>query len=72
MTRPTQRKVPMQVLSFGPPRTATVSTQKALERLLDAPVYHGYIAADNIPRGKYWLHPVEAKYEGKGKQYGRK
>lgn len=89
MTGSSQRKVPMQVLSFGPPRTATVSMQKALERLLEAPVYHGYIAADNMyvhleirrditllitpsPRGKFWLHPVLAKYEGKGSQHTRK
>ena len=44
---------------------------EALRILLDADVYHGYHLLENKPPGKFWLNCVEAKWDGKGKVYGR-
>ena len=66
-----KRKVPMEVLNLGLSRTGTRSMHDALKILGYDKVYHGYEIMYNNPPGKYWLNCVEAKYEGKGKVYGR-
>lgn len=61
----------MQVLCFGHSRTGTLSLMAALQQLGYTP-YHMTIAMDYPSRDlPLWIEALEAKYEGKGKPWGK-
>lgn len=67
----TTRKVPMQVLSLGLPRTGTASMQSALQILGYNDTAHGFDMISRPGIGGPWMEAVDAKFLGKGKPYGR-
>ncbi|KAJ5525143.1 hypothetical protein N7494_011793 [Penicillium frequentans] len=67
------REVPMKVIMLGFPRTGTVSLTNALKFLGFQHAYHGRDALTINPRDcELWWEALQAKYEGKGKEFGRK
>ncbi|KAJ5851471.1 uncharacterized protein N7529_010856 [Penicillium soppii] len=67
------REVPMKVIMLGFPRTGTVSLTCALKVLGFNNAYHGRDALTFNPRDcELWWKALQAKYEGKGKEFGRK
>ncbi|KAJ5785498.1 uncharacterized protein N7503_010710 [Penicillium pulvis] len=67
------REVPMKVIMLGFPRTGTVSLTSALKFLGFQHAYHGRDALTINPRDcELWWEALQAKYEGKGKEFGRK
>ncbi|GAB7323398.1 hypothetical protein MBLNU13_g05857t1 [Cladosporium sp. NU13] len=67
-----KRTVPMKVLMLGMGRTATESTCAALRLLGINECYHGWQPLFENPRdNEMWMEALEAKYDGKGKPYGR-
>ncbi|KAJ5672165.1 hypothetical protein N7507_001292 [Penicillium longicatenatum] len=75
------REVPMKVIMLGFPRTGTVSHQYAAHVALTTALkilgfhnaYHGRDAFTNNPRDcELWWKALRAKYDGKGKEFGRK
>lgn len=70
--RKCSRTVPMQVLSFGAPRTATLSMSEAYETL-GIPSYHYSSLFANCRDSDMWLEALEAKYNTAStkKPYGR-
>ncbi|PYH31858.1 sulfotransferase family protein [Aspergillus neoniger CBS 115656] len=70
--RKCRREVPMQVLALGLCRTGTDSLRQALRALGYNDTYHGYAAVLENPRDcEMWLAALSAKYEGKGRPFGR-
>lgn len=67
----TTRKVPMQVLSFGLPRTGTASMQSALQTLGYKDTAHGFDMISHPEIGALWMEAVNAKFLNQGKPYGR-
>ncbi|CAF9918780.1 MAG: hypothetical protein ALECFALPRED_000825 [Alectoria fallacina] len=65
------RKVPMQVLSLGLPRTGTASMQSALQTLGYNDTAHGFDMISHPEIGAPWMEAVQAKFLGHGKPYGR-
>lgn len=59
-----KRIVPMRVLSLGFPRTATMSTVAALEKLGFNGVYHGVRLLENPADMKIWRRAIKAKANG--------
>ena len=58
------RKVPMRVLCMSFPRTATMSTVAALEKLGFNGVYHGIRLLENPPDIDIWRKAIQAKTKG--------
>lgn len=57
---------------LGMPRMGTESIKEALQFLGINPVYHGYQAVFDNPRDcEMWNEALDAKFNGKGKPYGR-
>lgn len=49
-----------------------IATTNALKLLGINQLYHGWQTIfDNARDNKYWLEAIEAKFDGKGKPYGR-
>ncbi|RAL12371.1 sulfotransferase family protein [Aspergillus homomorphus CBS 101889] len=70
--RKCRRSVPMEVLALGMSRTGTDSLKQALLILGYHDVYHGFSAALDNPRDcEMWLAGLRAKYDGRGKPFGR-
>ncbi|KAJ7485542.1 hypothetical protein FB451DRAFT_1230209 [Mycena latifolia] len=70
--RPTERKVPMQVLGLGLSRTGTASLKIALETLGYVETNHGRTVGNASPAVQdMWIEAIRAKYYGKGTPYGR-
>ncbi|OJJ77196.1 hypothetical protein ASPBRDRAFT_114295 [Aspergillus brasiliensis CBS 101740] len=70
--RKCRREVPMQVLALGLCRTGTDSLRQALRALGYNDTYHGYAAVLENPRDcEMWHAALSAKYEGKGRPFGR-
>ncbi|KAJ7485540.1 hypothetical protein FB451DRAFT_1230196 [Mycena latifolia] len=70
--RPTDRKVPMQVLGLGLSRTGTASLKIALETLGYVETNHGRMVGNASPAVQdMWIEAIKAKYYGKGTPYGR-
>ena len=67
----TSRKVPMQVLSLGFPRTGTASMQSALRILGYDHTAHGFDLISHPEIGAPWMEAVDAKFLNQGKPYGR-
>ena len=67
----TTRKVPMQVLSLGLPRTGTASMQSALQTLGYNQTAHGFDLISHPEVGAPWMEAVNAKFLNQGKPYGR-
>ncbi|KAK5937440.1 hypothetical protein PMZ80_010447 [Knufia obscura] len=66
------RQVPMQVLSLGAPRTATLSMKEAYETL-GLPCYHYASIFANCRDADMWNDALDAKFKpGSGKQFGKK
>ncbi|KAL1970514.1 hypothetical protein VTN77DRAFT_4158 [Rasamsonia byssochlamydoides] len=65
------RSVPMEVLVLGVGRTGTQSIADALAMLGYNGVYHMREVFTKEGHDQHWLSAMEAKYEGKGKPYGR-
>ncbi|KAH7024572.1 P-loop containing nucleoside triphosphate hydrolase protein [Microdochium trichocladiopsis] len=59
------RRVPMQVLSLGMPRTGTASIREALRILLDEPVYHAFELLDHVDHCPRWEAAITAKFSEK-------
>lgn len=59
------RNRPMRILAMGFPRTATMSTVAALEKLGFNGVYHGLRLLENPPDINLWRKAIKAKREGK-------
>lgn len=57
-----RRIVPMQVLSLGAPRTATLSMREALLTLGYAEPYHFASVLHNVKDADMWLDAIDAKY----------
>lgn len=54
------------------PNTRKIALKKALQLMGIYEVYHGYSNLFDNPRdNEMWLEALEAKYDGKGKPYGR-
>ncbi|KAJ7686693.1 hypothetical protein B0H17DRAFT_708548 [Mycena rosella] len=71
-SRPTQRKVPMQVLALGYSRTGTLSLKIALETLGYVRTNHGFAVAFASPATMdMWIEAIKAKFHGEGIPYGR-
>ncbi|KAJ5175635.1 uncharacterized protein N7482_001512 [Penicillium canariense] len=67
------REVPMKVIMLGFPRTGTASLTSALRVLGYHHAYHGRDALTFNPRDcELWWKALQAKYNGKGKEFGRK
>lgn len=67
-----KRTVPMKVLQLGLGRTGTESTARAIEMLGINECYHGWDPIFGNPRDmEMWQEALEAKFDGKGKLYGR-
>lgn len=66
---PTQ-EITMEVLCLGMCRTGTQSLAEALTILGYSPIYHMREVRKN-DHEKYWIAALEAKFEGRGKQFGR-
>ncbi|KAJ7214966.1 hypothetical protein GGX14DRAFT_443507 [Mycena pura] len=66
------RRVPMQVLCLGFPRTGTVPMHTALEMLGYNETNHGYKVSTNPRDREMWIEAINAKFFGKGTPYGRK
>lgn len=67
------RTVPMLLLGVGLPRTGTSSLRQALTDLGYNDVYHMAAAMGENPRDcELWTEALEAKFEGKGKAWGRR
>lgn len=65
------RARPMEVLVLGLCRTATMSTQKALEKLGYDKVYNYSVAVKTLGDPDKWIAALEAKFEGKGEPFGK-
>ncbi|KAJ5114018.1 hypothetical protein N7456_002552 [Penicillium angulare] len=66
------RVVPMRLLALGLSRTGTNSLRTALEILGYNQTYHGYSAAFENPRDcDMWLQAMSAKFDKRGKRFGR-
>ncbi|GIC94643.1 sulfotransferase family protein [Aspergillus udagawae] len=67
------REVPMRVLALGLCRTGTLSLVKALKTLGYSHAYHANDAIFVNPQDcELWLEALRAKFDGKGKPWGRK
>ncbi|ETS85787.1 hypothetical protein PFICI_03812 [Pestalotiopsis fici W106-1] len=60
----------MKVLVLGMPRTGTQSIAEALIQLGISPIYHMREVGQNNHQAA-WAEAMDAKFEGKGKPYGR-
>jgi hypothetical protein len=70
--RSCRRVVPLKILVLGQSRTGTQSIRAALFDLGYADVYHLTSAFMQNPRDtEIWIEAFEAKYEGKGKPFGK-
>ncbi|KXJ87161.1 P-loop containing nucleoside triphosphate hydrolase protein, partial [Microdochium bolleyi] len=56
------RRVPMQVLSLGMPRTGTASMREALQILLGEPIYHALELFDHVDHCAQWTSAINAKF----------
>jgi len=65
--RNSTRTVPMEVLSLGMPRTATLSMNEALRILGYADPYHFANILENIRDCDMWCDALNAKFKGKGR-----
>ncbi|KAJ7064011.1 hypothetical protein C8F01DRAFT_1250272 [Mycena amicta] len=69
--REAKRKVPLEVLCRGMPRTGTTSMYIALEKLGYDETNHGFKVSANPCDREMWNEAIDAKFFGKGKKYGR-
>ena len=71
MTSPNGRRVKLEVLALGMPRTGTASMQAALRILGYSDVSHGFDLVYQPISSNMWETPTDAKFYGKGPPVSR-
>lgn len=66
------RIVPMKILCLGQSRTGTEALRAALFELGYSDIYHMMsVFRQNLRDGEMWIEAFEAKFQGKGREFGR-